>query len=93
MKARERSRCKAAFKSRHSRNGKVAKTYTVSFYPEHVDTLRQREKELNVPWSLCLQLLVELERQAPNLRRELIKRLNSISGPGSMPLIPNTPSK
>ena len=68
---------------RRSLAGRLANTLGISFYPEHVDVLTQRAKELNCPRSLLLQLLLEIERREHLLRRELIARLSASPAPST----------
>ena len=58
--------------------GTLTKALSISFYPEHLDVLSQRVRELNVPRSVLLQLLLEIEAREDLLRQELIGRLTSI---------------
>jgi len=58
--------------------GQLARALSISLYPSHLDTLRQRERELNVPCSILIQLLLEVEQRDALLRRELINRLTEI---------------
>ena len=55
--------------------GRVAKALSISLYPKHFDVLELRAKELNVPKSLLMQLLLELERERGFLRPEVAKRV------------------
>ena len=57
--------------------GRLARALSISFYPKHVDLLRLRERQLNVPKSILLQLLIEIEQRDNLLRPELIKRLTA----------------
>ena len=66
---------KKMFGQRKSTAGPLARALSVSFYPDHMDILKQRERELNVPRSILLQLLLEIEKRDSLLRRELIARL------------------
>ena len=69
---------KKLFGQPRSAAGRLAKALTVSFYPNHMDVLTQRERELNVPRSVLLQLLLEIESRESLLRPELIDRLTVI---------------
>ena len=69
-------RPKKMFGQPKSQAGKLATALSVSLYPGHLSILRQRERELNVPRSILLQLLLEIERRESLLRRELMARLN-----------------
>ena len=57
--------------------GRLAKTMSISFYPQHLAVLQSRERELNVPRSILVQLLLELEEREGLLQRELIARLTN----------------
>jgi hypothetical protein len=59
--------------------GRLAKTLGISFYPQHVALLRSRERELNVPKSILLQLLLEIEQRDGLLRRELVARVTNLN--------------
>ncbi len=50
---------------------------TVSLYPEHIDTLRLRQRELNLSVAEVFRLLLELEQRRSMLRPELISRLTT----------------
>ena len=63
--------------------GKIAKTLSFSLFPRHEEILKQRQRELNVPKSLLVQLLLEVESRDGILRRELINRLTS-TNPGQV---------
>jgi hypothetical protein len=68
---------KKLFSRIRSKTGRLAKTITVSLYPEHLRVLRVRASELNIPGSILLQLLLEIELRDGVLRRELIARLTT----------------
>lgn len=71
------------FGQRKSTAGPRAIALSVSLYPEHMDILKQRERELNVPKSILLQLLLEIEKRDSLLRPELIARLTN-NKPGTV---------
>jgi hypothetical protein len=52
-----------------------AKGLTLSFHPRHLAIIRLREKQLNIPRSTCVQLLVEIEGRDGLVREEIIARL------------------
>ena len=60
-----------------SRAGRLAKALTISFYPKHLAVLYQRAKELNVPCSVLLQVLLEMESRDGLLRPEIVARLTA----------------
>lgn len=66
---------KKMFGHSKSRAGRIARALTLSFYPTHMDILKQRENELGIHRSILLQLLLETEFRDGILRRELIGRL------------------
>ena len=78
MKKRRR---KNSFAQRRPAGAGLAKTLGVSFYPEHYDILARRSKELNIPSSILLQLLLEIERREGLLRPELISRFSDSPPP------------
>ena len=78
-----KKRPKKMFGQPKSTAGPLAKALAVSLYPEHLDILTQRERELGVARSILLQLLLEIERREALLRRELIARLTHTQ-PGPM---------
>jgi len=68
----------------------AGRALSVSFYPRHLDILKQRERELNVPRSILLQVLLEIECREALLRRELIARLTHTQ-PGAVAPIERNP--
>jgi hypothetical protein len=78
----KRIRHKKLFSHIRSKAGRLAKTITVSFYPEHLRALRVRASELNISKSILLQLLLEIEFRDGVLRRELIARLTKPQAKG-----------
>ena len=68
---------KKQFSHIRSKTGRLAKTITVSLYPEHLRALHVRASELNISKSILLQLLLEIEQRDGILRRELIARLTT----------------
>lgn len=64
--------------NRKSQTGRLATALSLSLYPAHVDLLRQRERELNIPRSLLLQLLLDVEASRNLLRQEVLKRLKAL---------------
>ncbi len=57
-----------------SASGKLAKGLGISLFPQHLDILRERARELNCPESVLLQLLLEKEGRDGLLRRDIIAR-------------------
>ncbi len=80
---------KSRFGNLRSPGGQVTKPLSFSLYPKHIETLRQRERELNVSRSIIVQILLELERSDGLIRQELISRLTKNNKPGL--LCPKTP--
>ena len=80
---------KRIFRLRKSQNGQRAKAVAISFYPQHLEVLRTRERELNVPRSVIVQLLLELEQKDGLVRRELIARLTGNAAEAKGPTPPN----
>jgi len=66
---------KRVFGSPRSPEGPSARRVSVSLYPAHLQTLDQRERELNVGRSTLAQLLLEVEERDHVLRHELLNRL------------------
>jgi hypothetical protein len=83
-------RRKKMFGQPKSQAGRLARALSVSFYPRHLDILKQRERELNVPRSILLQVLLEIECREALLRRELIARLTHTQ-PGAVAPIERNP--
>ena len=83
-------RHKKLFGKLRSQTGRLARTLTISFYPEHLRVLGERSLELNIPRSILLQLLLEIEQRDGILRRELIARLTTPES-GSQTPIPQHP--
>ena len=73
----ERKHKKKLFSNPKSGAGRLARALSISFYPRHLDILKAREKELNVPRSILLQLLLDMEARDSLLRRELMARLSN----------------
>ena len=77
MQAVKHLQHKKLFSKIRSQSGRLAKTFTVSFYPDHLRALRARASELNIPCSILLQVLLEIEQRDGIARRELIARLTN----------------
>ena len=60
---------------RYSQAGRLAKALSLSLYPDHLDLLRQRERELRIPRSILMQLLLDIESSRSLLRPEIKARL------------------
>jgi hypothetical protein len=58
--------------------GQLARAFSISLYPSQLDILLKREREFNVPRSILLQILLEVEQRDALLRRELINRLTEV---------------
>jgi len=58
--------------------GQLARALSISLYPSHLETLCQREREFNVPRSILLQILLEVEQRDALLRREVNNRLTEV---------------
>ena len=69
------TKSKQLFRLKDESEGALAKALSISFYPRHLDILAQRAKELNVPRSALLQLLLDLEATRGLVCPELIRRL------------------
>ena len=65
---------------RYSQAGRLAKALSLSLYPDHLDLLRQRERELRIPRSILMQLLLDLESRHGLLRPEIKARLKRWGG-------------
>ncbi len=65
---------KKMFAQPKSAAGRLAKTLTLSFYPKHLAVLYQRAKELNVPCSVLVQVLLEVESRDGLIEREITNR-------------------
>lgn len=78
---------KKRFARRNSQAGRLAKALSLSLYPDHLCLLRQRERELSVPRSILMQLLLDIELRDGLLRREIIARLKSlgVANDGTIP--------
>jgi hypothetical protein len=69
---------KNMFGQPRSRLGKITKALCFSAFPEQVDHLAQREKELNIPRSVLIQILLDLDREQDLLSKEISKRLRAL---------------
>ncbi len=58
-----------------SRRGQLARSLSVSLYPNHKDILTARARELNCHPSIIMQILLELEERDGLLRPEVIARM------------------
>lgn len=71
---------KKRFARRYSQTGRLAKALSLSLYPDHLCLLRQRERELRIPRSILMQLLLDIELRKGLLRREIAARLKQWGG-------------
>jgi hypothetical protein len=66
---------KKGFAHPKSRTGRLAKALCVSIYPNHTDVIRRREAELDLPKSILIQLLLDVEERDGIIRQEIQRRM------------------
>jgi len=66
---------KKGFAHTKSRNGRLAKALCVSIYPNHTDVIQRRMVELDLPKSILIQLLLEVEERDGIIRHEIQRRM------------------
>lgn len=60
-----------------SQTGQLAQVLSLSLYPDHLSLLEEREREFNIPKSILMQLLLDIERGRGLLRPEIVARIKA----------------
>ena len=62
---------------KQSQTGRLAQALSLSLYPDHLSLLQEREREFNIPRSILMQLLLDIERHRGLLRPEIVARIKA----------------